>query len=74
MSLRLIYPSRRRIDEREVIAWARDLMTDDAIDALTEAERADDATVDRTAQSVPIPTLDEAKTLLEDRGKATFGA
>lgn len=76
--LRLIYPENRNITEREVIAWARDLMTDTAIE-MEGLRRRDsgesamsDEDIDRVCNDVPVPTLTDAIELLEDAGKATF--
>lgn len=72
--MRLIYPENRTITEREVIAWARDRMIDNAINS-ERAERGvplDDETVDRIANDVPVPTLEDAIERLSDDGVATF--
>ena len=76
--LKLIYPQRRLIDEREVINWARDRMSDNALDVemlrrvADEEPQMTDEEVERMIADTPIPTLEEAIERLQDDGVATF--
>jgi hypothetical protein len=77
-TLKLIYPTKRRITEREVIAWAWDRMIDNAIEVKSlryeneTGKTLSDEAIDRIANDVPAPTLRDAIERLEDDGVATF--
>lgn len=71
----LLYPGpTRRISLREVLGWARDRMQDNAIESehLRLGRILTDEEVDRIANDVPVPTLDDAIERLQDDGVATF--
>ena len=75
--LDLIYPERRQISVREVIAWSKDRMIDNRIEteaaqARAEGRKLTDEEIDTIAHSVDTPTLAEAIERLEDDGVATF--
>jgi hypothetical protein len=74
MSLYLLYPEKRPIDEATVIGWAHDRLKDDAIDQHVAARGSvdHDATMQAIADAVPAPTLDEAIAYLSDEGICTF--
>ena len=74
MSVTMIWPTRRVMHEREVIAWAHDRMIDEALDLMVSrvGRPLPDAAVDKIANDADMPTLDEAIERLQSDGVATF--
>jgi len=76
----LIYPENRQIAERDVIAWARDRMIDNAVE-VENLRRVDagqaplddqNGELEGFIRDVDTPTLEDAIERLTDDGVATF--
>jgi transcription initiation factor IIE alpha subunit len=65
----LTYPKRRRMDDAEIIQWARDRMIDNRIEALGGDI---EASYFAAEQQTPKLTVDEAMAKLEADGVAKF--